>query len=141
MEYRKHPERFWSHILVAIITYSFLLIPFIFADICLEVYHQICFRLLKIPLVDRRKYIQIWDRTELRYLNLGDKIACAFCGYANGFAHYLVVIGAETEKYWCSIQHKRPFKYQLQFLRYGDEEKYRSYGRSFVDRLLDRDKK
>jgi len=83
-----------------------ILIPIAFADITIEIYHQICFRLYRIPLIDRSKYIVI-DRYKLSYLTLREKIACIFCGYANGWFRYVSMIGASTELYWCDIRHER----------------------------------
>jgi len=36
-----------------------MIVPIIFLDICLEIYHQICFRLLKIQIIKRGEYIEI----------------------------------------------------------------------------------
>jgi len=30
-----------------------------------------------------------------------------YCGYANGVMQYWVAIAAETERYWCDIQHEK----------------------------------
>lgn len=82
-----------------------MIVPFVFLDICLEIYHRICFPIYGIPLVDRRKYIRI-DRHKLSYLKETEKVFCMYCGYANGLLHYATIIAAETEKYWCGIKHK-----------------------------------
>ncbi len=105
------------------------LIPIAIADITIEIYHQICFRLYRIPLIDRSKYIVI-DRHKLSYLTLREKIACIFCGYANGWLKYALMIGASTELYWCDIRHQRKqgqnnMPQQESFLAYGDEDGYR----------------
>jgi hypothetical protein len=42
----------------------------------------------------------IFDRTHLAYLNLVEKINCAYCSYGNGLAAYLREIAARTEQYW-----------------------------------------
>ena len=125
MEYKKHKNRDWIHLISVPIIYS-MSIPLVFLDITLEIYHNICFRLYGIPLVERSKYIKI-DRHKLRYLSWVDKINCAYCGYANGLANYARTIAAETEKYWCGIKHKNGGnfiepKHHKNFLDYGDEE-------------------
>ncbi|MFT4303031.1 MAG: hypothetical protein ACMXYG_00565 [Candidatus Woesearchaeota archaeon] len=126
MEYRK-PKRFKKirHYLAGPFIFG-MSIPILILDVCVEIYHQIAFRLYDIPIVKRSDYIRI-DRHKLKYLGLGDKINCAYCGYANGFAAYLVEIAARTEKYWCGIKHqetkgfKQP-KHHKNFVKYGDKK-------------------
>ena len=100
--------------------------PFIALDISIELYHQTCFRLYDIPLVNRSEYIRI-DRYKLQYLNWQDKINCAYCGYCNGLLNYATEIAARTEKYWCGIRHQKYGNFQepkhhKDFIDYGDEQ-------------------
>lgn len=103
-----------------------MIIPLVFLDICLEIYHHVCFPLYGIPLVKRKNYIKI-DRHRLAYLNMFDKLWCAYCGYANGLMHYATNIAGETEHYWCGIKHQ-PRKgfiepaHHKNFAKYGDEK-------------------
>ena len=83
-----------------------LIIPLVFVDICGEIYHRICFPLYGIPYIKRKNYIKI-DRQRLAYLNWYEKIMCAYCGYANGLLPYVAAMAAATEKYLCSIKHKK----------------------------------
>lgn len=58
------------------------------------------------------------------------KLNCIYCGYANGVLQYIVRIVAETEKYWCAIQHepKEEFiapEHHKDFIAYGDEKGYK----------------
>jgi len=127
MQYKKHPERVYRHLLSMPVIY-FMIIPLVLFDICLELYHQICFRFYKIPIIKRSSYIKI-DRHKLKYLSTWEKINCAYCGYANGLMHYASVIAGETEKYWCGIKHQKdpnfiPPEHHKDFLEYGDEESY-----------------
>jgi len=118
-------------IVAAIISYS-MLIPIVFLDITIEIYHRICFWIYGLPYVKRRSYISI-DRGSLEYLGFWDKINCVYCGYANGFIHYAYKIMSETEKYWCPIKHeskKRKIKliappHHKDFVKFGDEEALR----------------
>jgi hypothetical protein len=128
MEYKHQRGRFVRHML----SFPFIwivIIPFVFMDIIIEIYHRICFWLYGIPYVKRSEFIKM-DRHKLSYLKWYDKINCAYCGYANGLLRYDSEIAARTEKYWCSIKHQ-PSKdfvepsYQRQFLKYGDEKAYR----------------
>lgn len=108
------------------------LIPLVIADIFLEIYHRICFPLYGLPYVKRSRYIRIWDRPQLKYLKGFDKIACAYCGYGNGWLHYASEIAGRTEKYWCGIKHNQykgfiAQKHQKDFLKYGDEKAFKKY--------------
>lgn len=105
-------------------------IPAIFMHIFLEIYHQICFRLYNIPLVNPRDYF-IFDRTHLTYLNWFEKFNCFFCSYFNCLVAYLREIAGRTERYWCPLKHTNSNlnKYHLQynkFIDYSDAENFRS---------------
>ena len=107
------------------------IVPIVFCDVMMEMYHRICFPLYGIPCVVRKNYIRI-DRYKLSYLNWVEKINCAYCGYANGWFRYAGAIAAETEKYWCGITHQKyeGFKtppYHKVFLPYGDKEAFDEY--------------
>ena len=102
------------------------IIPIVFADICLEIYHHVCFPLYGISLVKRSHYIRVTDRAKLPYLNWLEKIFCAYCGYANGWLHYASVIAGKTENYWCAVAHLEdrgyvPTAHEKSFAKYGDE--------------------
>ncbi|MBI4117569.1 MAG: hypothetical protein HY453_00595 [Parcubacteria group bacterium] len=111
-----------------------MLIPTLFLDICMEIYHRICFPLYGLPYVKRSNYILI-DRHRLQYLTFLQKIGCAYCGYANGVYNYAVEIAARTEQYWCGIMHEKkkgfiPPKHHANFLPYGDREAFeKRYGK------------
>ncbi len=107
-----------------------MIVPFVFFDFSLEIYHNVCFRLYKIPLVKRSKYIKI-DRHKLSYLDPIEKLNCSYCGYANGLVNYAVKICADTEKFWCGIKHKKDKNfdepdYHKDFVDYGDEDEFKS---------------
>ncbi|MFC1644896.1 hypothetical protein ACFL08_02630 [Patescibacteria group bacterium] len=108
-----------------------MIIPFIFFDLCLEIYHRICFPLYGISLVKRSRYIRV-DRHRLSYLSFVEKFYCAYCGYGNGLLHYASIIAGRTEKYWCGIKHKRDDyfvapSHHKDFLEYGDEETLKGF--------------
>jgi hypothetical protein len=128
MQFKKYPQRVWRHWLSAPFIY-FMIVPIVFLDFTLEIYQQICFRLYGLSVVERSKYIKI-DRHKLKYLQWYEKINCAYCGYANGLAHYFTAIAAETEKYWCGIKHAKdpnfiPPEHHKDFIEYGDEQAYK----------------
>lgn len=104
--------------------------PLMILDLFLELYHQISFRLLKLPRIPRGAYIRI-DRHKLAYLTPVQKIFCMYCGYANGLLPYAAKIAAESEKYWCAIMHKDDQNdsfitpgHHKDFIEYNDEDAY-----------------
>ncbi|MFA6051487.1 MAG: hypothetical protein WC762_02750 [Methylobacter sp.] len=105
------------------------IVPVALMDITISLYQAICFPLYGIPKVKRQDYI-VFDRQYLHYLNLIEKINCAYCSYVNGLFGYLQEIAGRTEQFWCPIKHARRIKslhsrYQ-KFIDYGDAESYRS---------------
>ena len=102
-ESKKHLTLFKAIISMPII-YGFIPILIIF-DVLLEIYHQICFRLYKIPLVKRSDYIFI-DRHKVQSLSLLQKFNCIYCGYGNGLIAYAREIIKRTEMYWCPMKHE-----------------------------------
>jgi len=77
------------------------------------------------PYVSRKKHIQVMDRFNLPYLSFLQKLYCAYCGYGNGVIRYWAEIAAQTESYWCGIQHKKikgfmDQEHQKDFAKYGD---------------------
>lgn len=105
MNYLKFQDKALNHIASIPFIYAFFF-PLVILDIFLEIYHQVCFRLYDLPLVPRTAYIRI-DRQKLEYLDNWQKVNCMYCGYANGLLKYATVIAAESEAYWCGIQHKK----------------------------------
>ncbi len=114
---------------VASIPFVFgLLVPMAVLDVAVSLYQWICFPLYRIPLVRRRDH-WAYDRSQLGYLNLVEKINCAYCSYGNGLAAYFAEIAGRTEQYWCPIKHARrvrnAHRHYRTFLDYGDAEGYR----------------
>ena len=114
-------------VLVAPVIYS-LIFPFMLADLWVSVYQAICFRAYGIPQVKRHRYL-IFDRAGLPYLNLLEKLNCAFCSYVNGVVAYVREVSARTEQHWCPIKHAKRVlgahpRYAA-FQEYGDGEHYR----------------
>lgn len=117
-----------KHILSAPLIWN-CIIPVILLDVTVSIYHWVCFPLYGIPKVKRQDYI-VFDRQYLNYLNMVEKINCAYCSYVNGLFAYLQEIAARTEQFWCPIKHARRIKslhsrYQ-KFISYGSAEKYRA---------------
>ena len=103
-----------------------MIVPVVVCDMCLEVYHRVCFPIYGIPYVKRSEYISIVDRARLPYLSWTEKLGCAYCGYVNGWLHYASTIAGRTEDYFCAIAHleKRgyiPSEHEQSFVKYGDE--------------------
>ena len=134
---RRHKElktKLWPYIrsanplvvLSAPVIYS-LIVPLVILDLFVTVYHAVCFPIYKIEKINRSDYIT-FDRYHLAYLNIIEKINCAFCSYANGLIAYTREIASLTEAYWCPIKHAKRLngnhsRYK-EFLDYGDADAY-----------------
>jgi hypothetical protein len=122
----------WRTLVVCPILYS-MIIPLVFLDLCLEVYHRTVFPVLGIPSVIRKDYI-LMDRHRMPFLPLVLKLACAYCGYANGLLHYAVRIAGDTEGYFCPSKHQgragfhAPLHHEA-FSEYGDPK---GFGQRFL---------
>jgi len=101
--------------------------PFLFVDLFLMVYQAICFPVYGVPKVRRADYI-IFDRGHLKYLNLLERLNCAYCSYANGLLAFATEVAARTEQHWCPVKHaqrlRAPHSRYGYFLDYGDAERY-----------------
>lgn len=100
-----------------------IIIPIVILDIFITIYQFFAFRLYKIPMVKRKDYI-IYDRFQLDYLNIFQKIHCQYCSYVNWLLSYVVEIVWRTEMYWCPIKSSQKIKWwhdwQEYFADYGD---------------------
>ena len=117
----------WLSVLTAPVIYA-LLLPMLLLDVSITVYQQICFRAYGIPRVKRGDYF-VYDRAHLAYLNLIEKINCAYCSYGNGLMAYGREVVARTEQYWCPIKHARKIMaahpYYTGFVDFGDAKSYK----------------
>ncbi len=123
---QKNPKHFALLVLTSPLIYG-LIIPFIIADICGTVYQAVCFRVYKIPMVDRAQHV-VFDRVKLEHLNWYQKLNCLYCEYANGVISYVAEITARTEWYWCPIKHANtppdPHAHYDRFIDYEDGESF-----------------
>lgn len=128
MKYYAQPHRFFRHLP----TYPLIflgVVPIMILDLWVEIYHRLCFPFYSISYVKRNTYIRI-DRHKLKYLNPMQKLNCLYCGYANGVVKYWTKIFAETELYWCGIQHRKDENFNAPehhagFIPYNDEQAFR----------------
>ena len=113
-------------VLTAPVIYS-LIIPFAILDLWVSAYQAVCFRVYRIPRVQRSRYV-VFDRSGLAYLNIIEKLNCGYCSYANGVAAYTREVAARTEQYWCPIKHARrvlgAHARYAHFGEFGDAEHY-----------------
>ena len=93
----------WAVTLTAPVIYA-TFIALVILDVALTIYQWICFPAYRIEKVRRSEYVVI-DRHQLAYLNVLEKLNCAFCGYANGLLAYGLEISSRTEQFWCPIKH------------------------------------
>jgi hypothetical protein len=133
---REYAKRLFNYITDAplkhIVSAPFIwmcIIPSLLLDATISSYQAVCFPIYGIPKVKRQDYI-VFDRQYLHYLNLIEKINCAYCSYVNGLLAYLQEIAGRTEQFWCPIKHAKCIKtlhsrYQ-KFVSYGDAKTYRS---------------
>jgi hypothetical protein len=137
---RTHAARYFIEanpliVLTAPVIYS-LIVPIALADILVMAYQAICFPIYKIPKVRRRDYL-VFDRHHLAYLNIIEKINCAYCSYCNGAIAFVREVAARTEVYWCPIKHARrvlgPHPHYQGFADFGDAEGFREK----VDQMKD----
>ena len=121
--------------LTAPIIYS-VLIPFVLLDIFITVYQWTCFPVYGIEKVRRSDYF-IFDRYHLEYLNLVEKINCAYCSYGNGLMAYASEICGRTEKYWCPIKHARKavktHQHYVGFADFGDADGFHRKEQEAID--------
>jgi hypothetical protein len=114
--------------LSAPVIYS-LIVPIALLDLWVMAYQAICFPIYKIPKVRRRDYL-VFDRHHLAYLNVIEKINCAYCSYANGAIAFAREVASRTEVYWCPIKHARrvlgPHPHYQGFADFGDAEGFRA---------------
>ncbi|MDB5617927.1 hypothetical protein [Tardiphaga sp.] len=114
-------------VLTAPVIYS-LIVPFVLVDLMVMAYQAICFPVYGIPKVRRRDYL-VFDRHHLAYLNIIEKVNCAYCSYCNGVAAFVREVTARTEIYWCPIKHARrmlgPHPHYVGFADFGDAEGFR----------------
>jgi hypothetical protein len=114
-------------ILSAPLIYS-VFFPMVVFDLFVWVYQWVCFPLYGLSRVKRADYF-VFDRVHLGYLNLIEKINCAYCSYGNGLIAYAREVVGQTEQYWCPIKHSRKVlqahPYYVGFVDFGDAEAYR----------------
>ena len=125
-------------ILSAPVIYS-LIIPMVLLDLAVMAYQAICFPIYGIPKVRRRDYL-VFDRHHLAYLNVIEKVGCAYCSYANGLAAFFREVAARTEVCWCPIKHARrvlgPHPHYQGFADFGDAEEYRARLAAMKDSVM-----
>lgn len=112
-----------------------MVIPLAIVDFCVTIYQALCFPVYGIPKVKRSDYFQ-YDRAGLAYLNMLQKLNCAYCSYGNGVAGYVREIAGRTEAYWCPIKHARKVigaqEYYSRFADFGDAEGFQKIAKDGV---------
>lgn len=102
-------------------------VPFALLDLFVAFFQGICFPIYGIPKVRRADYV-IFDRGQLKYLNLLERFNCIYCSYGNGLCAYVAEVAARTEQHWCPIKHSRrlraPHSRYPHFFDYGDAQQY-----------------
>ena len=130
---------------------SYLIAPFIYSmivpafilDAFITVYQFICLPAYGVPHLKRSDYIFL-DRYYLKYLNLLERMNCAYCGYFIGLIDYVREVSSITEQYWCPIKHAQKLKATHprypNFLDYGNGEDYKEGLKKLRDKLKEEDR-
>eukprot|EP01037_Dinobryon_pediforme_P011107 gene11107-11188_t len=137
LRHEQMKTKLWPYIraanILVILTAPFiygLIVPLVLLDLFVTVYQMVCFPVYSIKKVRRGDYLT-FDRNHLAYLNLLEKINCAYCSYGNGIIAYAQEVAGLTEQYWCPIKHaRRMFNTHIHyrdFLDFGDAEAYRQH--------------
>lgn len=115
------------HYLTAPLIYAGI-IPAFILEIFLFLYQRVNFRVYKITPVLRKDYF-IYDRANLDFLNIIEKINCFYCSYFTGLLNYTMEIVGRTEQFWCPIRHARKLlahhAHYTKFTPYGNGKRYR----------------
>jgi hypothetical protein len=115
------------HYLTAPIIYAGI-IPAFILEIFLFIYQSVNFRVYKIAPVLRKDYF-IFDRANLDFLNIIEKINCFYCSYFTGLLSYTMEIVGRTEQFWCPIRHAGKLlahhAHYPKFTPYGNGKRYR----------------
>ncbi len=115
------------HLAAAPVSYL-VFFPIALLDLAVTLYQHVCFPLFGIGRVRRGDFFA-FDRMHLGYLNVIEKVNCAYCSYANGVAGYVREVVGRTEQYWCPIKHSRHIvqahAYYHGFVDFGDAQAYR----------------
>jgi hypothetical protein len=120
-----------------------MIVPLVLLHISIEIFHIICFSLYKIPKVKRADYF-VADRHLLPYLNIIEKLNCAYCSYGNGVIAYTREIIGRIELYWCPIKHAKKVigthKHYQKFLDFGEFEEFHAKTKSLRKQMSKLDK-
>lgn len=115
-----------QNLITAPIIYG-MAIPLVLFDVLITFYQYSCFPIYGINRVKRKHYF-IYDRSQLQYLNIIQKVNCQYCAYGNGLMGYATEVLARTEQYFCPIKHaeKRVGAHQhyQAFSEFGDAEHF-----------------
>jgi hypothetical protein len=133
--YKEQKKSLWQYILdarpLAVLSSPFvyaLIIPIVLLDLSVCVFQAICFPAFGIQKVRRGDYL-VFDHRYLAYLNVLEKLNCAYCSYANGIVAFIREVAARAEQHWCPIKHARRIlaahPYYGEFVDYGDAVAYR----------------
>jgi hypothetical protein len=105
-----------------------LIIPLVFLDLSVSIFQAACFPAYGIQKVRRSDYL-VFDHRYLAYLNVLEKLNCAYCSYANGIIAFFREVAGRAEQHWCPIKHARRIlaahPHYSEFANYGDAEAYR----------------
>lgn len=130
------------HVLTAPIIYAGI-VPALVLECFLFLYQTVNFKVYKIAPVVREDYF-VFDRANLDFLNIIEKINCFYCSYFNGLIAYSTEIIGRTEQFWCPIRHARKLRshhaHYTKFTPYGDGKRYREELQKLREDLMENKK-
>jgi hypothetical protein len=125
----------WKYLISTPFIYG-MIVPSLIFNICIEIYHQVCFRIYGIPLVDPKEYF-VYDRQLFEMLTRWERLNCWYCSYVNNLIRYSLEIGGRTERYWCPIKYYRridnPHSQYTKFVCEDDSDKMREKWKELRD--------
>lgn len=111
MSQKKNRRNFFRHIIVFPFALAFL-VPLVFFDICLSLFHRIIFGISKIKRVNRKAFFKV-DQMKIAQLSKIQRFYAIYILYLKGLMSFGVKIAQESEQYWCQV---RPVKGRQQMV-------------------------
>ena len=99
MNVKKGKKSFFRNIFVLPFAIA-MLVPLIFFDICLSIYHRIAFGICKIKRVKRSAHFKV-DQMRIAQLDRRQRFISIYIYYARGLMSYASKIISESDQYWC----------------------------------------
>lgn len=111
MKQKRKGRNFFRHIFVLPFALA-MLVPLLFFDLCLSIYHRIVFGICKMKRVNRKAHFKI-DQMKVAQLGKLERFFAVYIIYAKGLMSFASKIASESEDYWCQ---PKPLKGRQQMM-------------------------